>query len=171
MKLLLLSFALIALAGCATQIRRPYVINGIANLQPVDIQKGIWRGGQPDATGFAFIKSRGITRRLKLNTEAEGSDDGARAEGIEVHYAPITIWQQLGLVSIPTNQINAAVAYLAAGKPCFVGCQHGEDRTGLVVAVYRVKVEGWTKRQARAEMKADHFHPWLLGLTFYWWGV
>jgi len=162
-----LPILLAVLCGCAS---KPIARHGIPELGTIDRESGRYRGGQPNAEGVQWLVSKGITRRLKLNTEAEGSDAAERAAGIEVRYSPITIWQQLGLVSISTNQINAAVLYMAAG-PCFVGCEHGQDRTGLVVAVYRVKIEGWTKRQARAEMRLHHFHPWLLGLTFYWWDV
>lgn len=164
-RILALFTGLALLTGCQS----PSVsLNGIPQLSPINIGAHQWRGGQPDATGAAFLKSQGVTRRLKLNTEAEGSDDAIRAEGIEVRYSPITLAQQLGLVAIPKAQIRADVAYLAAG-PCFVGCERGEDRTGLVVACYRVTAEGWSKKQARAEMREHHFHPWLLGLTFFWW--
>ncbi len=163
----LLAFVLTILTGCQS----PSVSRqGIPNLSPVDRESGIWRGGQPNIEGVAWLKSKGITLRLKLNTEKEGSDDFLREQGIEVRSCPITIWQQLGLVGINTNQINAAVLYMAAG-PTFVGCQHGEDRTGLITAIYRVKVEGWPKKLAWKEMRRHHFHPWLLGLTFYWWDV
>ncbi len=144
-------------------------INGIHELSPINIAAGQWRGGQPDTNGWQFLKSQGVTRRLKLNLESEGSDDAARAEGFQIRYSPITLAQQLGLKAIPKAQIQADVEWMMEGN-CFVGCEHGEDRTGLVVACYRVMVEGWSKRQARAEMRSHHFHPWLLGLTFFWWG-
>jgi protein tyrosine/serine phosphatase len=37
-------------------------------------------------------------------------------------------------------------------QPIFVHCLHGADRTGMVVAVYRVVVEGWSKEEALREM-------------------
>jgi protein tyrosine/serine phosphatase len=40
----------------------------------------------------------------------------------------------------------------------FVHCRRGADRTGVVVAVYRVCVEGWTKEDAIAEMMTGGFH-------------
>ena len=36
--------------------------------------------------------------------------------------------------------------------PIFVHCEHGSDRTGMMVAIYRVVVSGWTKKQAIREM-------------------
>jgi protein tyrosine/serine phosphatase len=36
--------------------------------------------------------------------------------------------------------------------PVFVHCQHGADRTGMMTAIYRIAVEGWSKEDAIAEM-------------------
>ncbi len=36
--------------------------------------------------------------------------------------------------------------------PILVHCRHGADRTGLVVAMYRIIFEGWSREEARREM-------------------
>jgi len=41
--------------------------------------------------------------------------------------------------------------------PAFVHCERGADRTGMMCAMYRVVVCGWTKRAAIAEMKDGGF--------------
>ena len=41
--------------------------------------------------------------------------------------------------------------------PVFVHCQRGADRTGMVCAMYRVVVCGWTKDAAVQEMKEGGF--------------
>jgi Protein tyrosine/serine phosphatase len=41
--------------------------------------------------------------------------------------------------------------------PALVHCQRGADRTGLMCAMYRITVCGWTKEQALAEMKDGGF--------------
>jgi protein tyrosine/serine phosphatase len=45
--------------------------------------------------------------------------------------------------------------------PVFVHCQHGADRTGMMVAMYRVVVQGWSKADAIDEMRRGGFgfHP------------
>ena len=40
------------------------------------------------------------------------------------------------------------------GAERFMHCQAGMDRTGLVVAVYRILVDGWSVEDAIAERKA-----------------
>jgi hypothetical protein len=45
--------------------------------------------------------------------------------------------------------------------PVLVHCQHGADRTGTMVAVYRIAVQGWSKDEAIREMTQGGFgfHP------------
>jgi len=41
--------------------------------------------------------------------------------------------------------------------PVLVHCQHGADRTGAMLAVYRAAAQGWTKREALCEMTGGGF--------------
>jgi len=152
--------ALLSLSGCAS-VAPPH---GIPNFSQVTT--GVWRGGQPTAAGWEYLKSLGVKWDVKLNSEHEASDDGAKANGIEVIYLPITLVQQtIGKPKATT--LNAAVSALER-TGTFVHCQHGQDRVGLVVGAYRVKVEHWTKIAAYQEMQAHGFHPMLRGLYWSW---
>ena len=51
-----------------------------------------------------------------------------------------------------------------AGGAWLVHCKNGHDRTGLVVGMLRVIVDGWDKRHAWREMLDRGYHPELLGL-------
>ena len=37
-------------------------------------------------------------------------------------------------------------------KPVLIHCRHGSDRTGLIVALYRILYQNWTKEDALEEM-------------------
>lgn len=135
--------------------------NGLPNLDAVDAKANIWRSGQPTHEGFAWIKSQGVTNIVKLN--AEESDWYAVKLGLNITYFPID----------PTDQIlgepwKARWAAAAIRPNTLVHCSHGQDRTGLVVAIYRVKHDGWTKAAAEKEMLAHGFHKMLFGLWNYW---
>lgn len=39
-----------------------------------------------------------------------------------------------------------------APKPILIHCQHGADRTGFMSAIYRIVVQGWTKKEAMDEL-------------------
>jgi protein tyrosine/serine phosphatase len=45
--------------------------------------------------------------------------------------------------------------------PFLIHCQHGADRTGVMSAMYRIVVQGWTKDDAIKEMVDGGygFHP------------
>jgi len=46
--------------------------------------------------------------------------------------------------------------------PVFLHCRQGQDRTGIVVAAYRMKVDGWSLADAEAEMRSFGFHDiWM----------
>ena len=44
-----------------------------------------------------------------------------------------------------------------ASYPVLIHCKAGLHRTGCMAAVYRMEYQGWTPRQAVAEMRANGF--------------
>lgn len=146
--------------GCASVP----VTNGIPNFGIVT--NGVYRGGQPNDEGFAYLKSIGVSNIVKLNFESEGSDRKATELGMRIIYLPIDTTEQLA-GNIKVSTISKAVAIMLS-KGTYVHCQHGQDRTGLVVAVYRVWINDWPKAQAREEMLRYGFHPILHGLNDFW---
>jgi tyrosine-protein phosphatase SIW14 len=150
----------LGLCGCATH----QTSHGIPNLAQVG--PGVWRGGQPNSEGWQYLKSLGVKRDLKLNPIREASDVLAISNGMEIIYLPLNL-EQMTIGKPDPRQLNAAIAAI---KPdgTYVHCEHGEDRTGLIVGAYRVKVEHWTKADAYREMLAHGFHPILRGLCWSW---
>jgi protein tyrosine/serine phosphatase len=106
---------------------------------------GLYRGGQPkDAAAWEYLRSLGCNAVIKLNTEP-----GDEESGMIVQRFPITTPQQIwGPVKA---QLYAALAAIAPGT--YIHCEAGENRTGTLVILYRVKVCGWTKDMAIAEAK------------------
>jgi protein tyrosine/serine phosphatase len=51
------------------------------------------------------------------------------------------------------EEVDRALAVLLdpARRPVLVHCAHGEERTGAVIAAYRVVAEGWDPAAAEAE--------------------
>ena len=132
---------------------------GIPNLELVSNQN-IYRGGQPSLPAdWAYLRSLGVSNVVKLNLEPEGDPE------MPVYAFPVTTEQQLlGTdLAIPLHQ---AVAIIQPGT--FVHCEHGQDRTGLVVAMWRVVRCGWSKDAAQQEMLDLGFHKELVGLWAFW---
>lgn len=138
--------------------------NGIPNLSMVE--DGLWRGGQPNVPGFAWLAANGFTI-IKLNDDAEGSDLPAETLGMKVYREPIDTLQQL-LTGPDPKQISTGLRLLQSQpRPLFVHCEHGQDRTGLLIGLYRL-TEGTNKAAAYQEMLQHGFHPALHGLHEYW---
>jgi protein-tyrosine phosphatase len=56
---------------------------------------------------------------------------------------------------IVTEDVVAALRVMTdpAAQPVLVHCKHGSDRTGVVVAAYRIVVQGWSKEDAIRELR------------------
>ena len=122
------------------------LIHDIPNLAVVSPSPTIiMRGGQPkDAAAWAYLKSLGITTSLKLNTEP-----GDETSGLKVAPFPITTVQQIwGPVKA---QLEGALAAIVPGT--YIHCEIGENRTGTLIILYRIRVCGWTKEAAITEAK------------------
>lgn len=65
---------------------------------------------------------------------------------MELHHIRMTAGK------IRDEDIVAALRIMvAADKPLLVHCFHGSDRTGAVIAMYRMVVQGWPREKAVAE--------------------
>jgi len=141
--------------GCSTVSPGP-----VPNLKVVS--PGVFRSGQPPVSAWPGLHDvLGITRDLKLNN---GVDWGASQSDVCAVYDPISFWRQM--IGPTDKQIQLAVTSIGPGT--LIHCTHGQDRTGLIVGIYRREFQGWSKEAAYAEMKANGFHWELVGLWWYW---
>jgi protein tyrosine/serine phosphatase len=112
----------------------------------------LYRGAQPSMKGLRELKKLAIKTVLNLR---HTSSDRLNCEDVGLAYEHIDIkaWH------IDRGQITAFLR-IATDKdrtPVFVHCLNGADRTGCLVAAYRVVVCGWTKDEAIREMKDPKF--------------
>lgn len=130
-------------AGSAAQALE---VEGCSNLYKVS--DALYRGAQPEKEGFAGLEELGIKTVVNLRSlhsdrklleDTELDYEHVRMEAWDAEYDEIKEFLQ-----IVTDKQN---------QPVFVHCQHGADRTGTMVAVYRIVVQGWTKEKALEEMK------------------
>lgn len=159
---------LVCVLGCHTS----YVQHGIPNF--AQVSSGVYRGGEPNANGWVYLQSIGVSNSVMLDVvgesngiDANNTNGMAALRSMWTFYRPISTEQQLGVVEVNSNNVMEAVSDLDFLPGVFVHCLHGQDRTGLIVAIYRIK-HGWTKPDAEKEMLAHGFHKELLGLWHYW---
>jgi tyrosine-protein phosphatase SIW14 len=151
------------LFSCSTPPSDPVVV---PNLRIVSPANAIFRGGQPTTPqAWATLVTLGVSNVVKLNYESEGSDSEATQLGLKVYRFPMDLEHQI-LEKPDPLLVSNAVAAISPGS--FVHCEHGQDRTGVVIACYRVWHDHWPKSQASLEMQTNGFHSFLLGLADFW---
>jgi tyrosine-protein phosphatase SIW14 len=133
------------------------ITDGILNFHEV-VKGKVYRGGQPSRDGWKMLKSLGIVTVIKLNYPDEGLDDAPGFGVLDCHMPPRDFWQSIGKPDFG-QVINAASYIASSASPVYVHCLHGQDRTGLVIGVWRVLFQGWTVNEAYAEMIKYGFHP------------
>ena len=103
-----------------------------------------------------------INLRLPSDTWA-GEEASARAHGLRYVSVPLR-----GL-SAPTDaQIAQLLALIASSPtPIFIHCEHGADRTGTLIACYRIRHDGWSSERALAEAKLHGFSIFQIGMRRY----
>ncbi|HEY3763139.1 MAG TPA: tyrosine-protein phosphatase [Verrucomicrobiae bacterium] len=152
--LLLLVMALPSLAQQSTNRpadwAQPVVVPGITNCY--EVTTNLYRGAQPSLEGMKQLKAMGI--KTVINLRAFHSDDD-KVAGTGLNDVRFEMYPWHGdedevvkflKVTTDTNDL-----------PVFVHCERGADRTGMMCAMYRIVVCGWTKQQAIDEMEHGGF--------------
>ncbi|HEY0160182.1 MAG TPA: VanZ family protein [Thermoanaerobaculia bacterium] len=122
---------------------------------------GIYRGGRPTAAEIATLR-----RDLQVKTMIRLSRGDATAERVAARLANIQLIEaplDPKLVGTADRRTRAAVerAFRALTdrrhEPIYIYCDHGRDRTGFVVALYRLRVRRWPPTKVHEEL-ARHGH-------------
>jgi len=140
-------------------------ITGVENAGK--ISDFLYRGAQPRGQGYEELKKLGISIVVDLrNSKPVESDGGETREQVKVEAAGMRY------VEIPTSAIfgpsqSQVAEFLQLLRDnekqrVFVHCYFGDDRTGVMVATYRIAVDHWTSDEAYNEMRAYHFHKDLI---------
>jgi len=140
------------LPGNVRVSERLFGLPGLTNIGRV--ANGIFRGAQPKPEGYATLKVMGVRTVINLRTR-HGEKEAVEAAGMRYVEIPMNVWK-----NVDPAAVRKALSVMTdpANQPVFVHCQHGKDRTGLVAAVYRMEIDGWSEAEAEAEMEAFGFH-------------
>jgi tyrosine-protein phosphatase SIW14 len=113
-----------------------------------EVTSTLYRGGQPKEHGFEALAKMGF----QIVVDLRGDRDSEREEVTRLGMQYVSMsWQ----CSFPKDSIFAEFLTLIRtnpGKKIFVHCRVGDDRTGMMVAAYRMAEEGWSAERAKKEM-------------------
>ncbi len=126
------------------------------------VTTGIYRGGQPNRAALVELAEKGFKTVVSFRWQKRIVNQEKRD------------CKDLGLdfVSIPLNYSNPPslgdiknflnVLEDSRMHPVFVHCLHGKDRTGIMVAIYRIIDQEWSVQEAYKEMEECGFHKYRL---------
>lgn len=117
------------------------------------VDEHLYRGAQPTEDGLRKLKAMGIKTVINLRDDDERAArerDLVQALGMRYFNVPMK-----GLSRPTDEQIARVIALIDAPEnwPVFIHCKRGADRTGTVIACYRIARQGWKAKEAIAEAK------------------
>jgi protein tyrosine phosphatase (PTP) superfamily phosphohydrolase (DUF442 family) len=122
---------------------------GIENFAQVD--EHVYRGGQPSSEGLDYLAKIGVKTVLDLREKGErASREEIRVKGLGMQYVNVPM---TGLTPPTMDEITRILVLMEgpAPGPVFVHCMRGADRTGAVIAAYRIDHDHWENARALSE--------------------
>jgi protein tyrosine/serine phosphatase len=131
------------------------------------VDNDLYRGGHPSCAGLLKLEALGIRSIVDLGGGAAGSwhhCKSARRADLRVFQIKISV-PDLALLGISDEKLRMIFAMMqGAPKPIFLSCSLGRDRTGLIVALYRMKRGEMSFQEAREEAIYYGYRPRFIGL-------
>ena len=127
-------------------------VPGIKNFDQVDAH--VYRGGQPTDAGFQYLAKLGVKTIVDLREaghRSQAEQHAVTSAGMKYVNVPMS-----GLTP-PTDAETTKLLGLMEDDttgPVFVHCWRGADRTGAVIAAYRIDHDKWDNRRALKDAKA-----------------
>jgi len=132
---------------------RKMTVIGVGNFG--EVTPHLYRGGQPKGAGYEHLKEMGI------DIVIDGRLTGKNKEKRDVTEAGMKFVSVPWHCLFPRDEVFAKFLKVIHDNPdnkIFVHCRYGDDRTGMMIAAYRMADEGWTPEEARKEMDKFGFH-------------
>jgi protein tyrosine phosphatase (PTP) superfamily phosphohydrolase (DUF442 family) len=118
-----------------------------------EVTPTLYRGGLLNTEGLKALAKMGVT--VVVDTHANDVSEEKTVKSLGMKYVAIP-WH----CPWPHDEVFAKflkVVHENKGKKIFVHCRLGDDRTGMMVASYRIAEEGWTADEAMNEMRTFGF--------------
>lgn len=150
----LLTFLVLSMLGCAQSGAEPnrqvswatsMKSEGFANIYKVTDY--LYRSGQPTAEEMKNLERMGIKTIINLSAYDSDSDE-VRGTGLHVEELSVKPWH------IEDEDVVRVLRIIRKREngPFLIHCWKGSDRVGVMVAMFRIIEQGWTKEEAIREM-------------------
>ena len=144
---------------------------GLPNLYQVS--PVLYRSAQPGIDGLNILNQH-LAQQYGLPVEIKTVVSLRNNQGDDALVVPTGVrYEQIRFNTWNTKDEDV-ISFLKivrnpANQPVLLHCKHGADRTGMMVAIYRIVEQGWSKEAAIAEMTSGGFgyHPIWSNLVRY----
>jgi tyrosine-protein phosphatase SIW14 len=123
--------------------------SGVPNFHMVNDH--VYRGAQPSAEGFKSLAKMGVKTVIDLRSDESTLTEKAQVEAAGMRFINIPMH---GMQAPSDAAVKQALALFETTGPVFVHCRRGADRTGTVVACYRISHDHWDNHKALGEAKS-----------------
>lgn len=146
------AFVVLSLAVFASVVEaqeEPTSHKELPNFQKINEQ--LYRGAQPLEGGLERLVALGVKTIVNLRDDDKRARDEERAAiGLGLRYFNIPLKSYARPDAKEIERILSIIE-TSENQPVFVHCKRGSDRTGTVIAVYRIRHDNWTAAQALQE--------------------
>ncbi len=131
------------------------------------INENLYRGGQPSPEGIKKLAELGIKTIItfrEMREKIQREKELAEAHGLQFIHLHLSNW-----FASKDEEIHAIIEVIRNPElqPVFIHCKRGADRTGTIIAVYRMKFENWTAAEANQEAKKHGIGWWQVWMKDY----
>src|SRR5215467_682810 len=149
---LVLSLGLLSWSGFAAE---PQAV-GVRNFHQVN--ENLYRGGQPTEEGFKNLSKLGVKTIVDLReTSSRSNWEEKIVKGLKMKYVAVP------MLNCPSPEQAAKVLAIMndqSAGPVFIHCRRGADRTGTLVACYRISHDNWENEKALQEARSLGMRWW-----------
>lgn len=128
------------------------------------LNDSVYRSEQPSKKGFKELEMLDIKTTITFRRN-KNDERKARGTSLQLVHIPLKTAKLT-----EADLVTALKAIHTAQKPVLVHCWHGSDRTGAIMAAYRVVFENWPKEKAILELRKpelgyhENWYPNVLDL-------
>ncbi|MGA8271343.1 MAG: protein-tyrosine phosphatase family protein [Candidatus Sulfotelmatobacter sp.] len=122
------------------------------------VTENLYRGGQPSSDGLNALRSMGVGIVVNFRDDrAETATETRQVESLGLKYVGIPWSANHEPSSAQVVEFLDLVRATPPNTKIFVHCRRGADRTGLMIAAYRVAVQHKPVAEAVSEMHQYHY--------------